>query len=773
MRILLVVHGFPPLARGGTETYSHSLATRLRDAYGDDIAVLTREHRLDAPEYRVRDERRDGLRVRWINNTFRETRSFEETYENPAITALAADFIDVIRPDVAHIHHLTCLSTGIVFELKKRRIPIVLTLHDYWLLCHRGQLLDLRLQRCNGPLEDGCAACIGVAGQVGSAVYAGARVVRALETRLPEAISQPIRQGAERIATRLTDTRQDPTIARLAHMRRVLDCVDHVLAPSRHMRDRFLPIVPAERIDVSEYGVARERFVAARRSSTGEPDDRNSPRPRQPLRLGFLGSLMVSKAPHLLIDSYRRLPAGSATVTLVGGHSAYHGDDSYRAHLEPLFQTPGVVATGAIPLDAIPETLVSFDLLVVPSIWEENSPLVIREAFAAGVPVVASRIGGIPEMVADGVGGLLFEPGDTDDLARVLHRIVDEPHLLSTLRSSIPAVRDLDDDADATRALYQRLAGRDTGSTGPRAIPSSPHEHVAAIVLNYQTPDETLLAVRSLLASTRPFDEVVVIDNAADDALKTTLRDLLDRITLISAGSNLGFSGGVNIGIREAQQRGASHIFLVNSDVVLAPSALDTLLSAFRDYPNAGIVAPVVLARSRPGTIATAGMTFSPVTGRMRHPDTARPFDESLMAAWKETAGVSGCAMLIANKVFDRIGLLPEKYFFAFEDLAFCLSARDAGFAVGVCGAALAYHEGSRTLGAASTRRLYFGTRNQLLLAAERPARGTVHRAFRAGAILVFNALYALRASGGSIGGRLAAVARGARDHARRRYGPD
>ena len=75
------------------------------------------------------------------------------------------------------------------------------------------------------------------------------------------------------------------------------------------------------------------------------------------------------------------------------------------------------MATGAIPLDAIPETLVSFDLLVVPSIWEENSPLVIREAFAAGVPVVASRIGGIPEMVADGVGGLLFEPGDADDLA--------------------------------------------------------------------------------------------------------------------------------------------------------------------------------------------------------------------------------------------------------------------------------------------------------------------------------------------------------------------
>jgi GT2 family glycosyltransferase len=157
----------------------------------------------------------------------------------------------------------------------------------------------------------------------------------------------------------------------------------------------------------------------------------------------------------------------------------------------------------------------------------------------------------------------------------------------------------------------------------------------------------------------------------------------------------------------------------------------------------------------------------------MRHPEAGKPFDASLMPTWKEVDGVSGCAMLIADEVFDRIGLLSEKYFFSFEDLAFCLSARDAGFGVGVCGAAVAYHEGSRTLGAASPRRLYFGTRNQLLLSAERPACGIVHRAARAGAIVALNVLYALRTSGGSIGGRLAAVARGAQDHIRGRYGPD
>jgi GT2 family glycosyltransferase/glycosyltransferase involved in cell wall biosynthesis len=763
MRVLLVVHGFPPLAQGGTETYSHALATRLRDQHGDDVAVLTREQNRGAPEYRVRDELREGMRIRWINNTFRETRSFEETYDNAVITALATAFIDEFRPDVAHIHHLTCLSTGIAFELKGRGVPTALTLHDYWLLCHRGQLLDLNLRRCPGPLH-GCAACVGAAGHAASAVYAGARVVRALESQLPASVSEPLRRGAEKIATRLADNTGDSAIARLAHMRRVLDCVDHVLAPSRHMRDRFLPMVPAARSDVNEYGVAHERFVATRRRPSA---------PQRPLRLGFLGSLMVSKAPHLVIEAFRRLPQGSATVTLAGGHSAYHGDDSYRTFLEPLLKTSGVSAVGPVALDAVPETLASFDLLVVPSIWEENSPLVIREAFAAGVPVVASRIGGIPETVADGAGGLLFDPGDADDLARVLNRVVHEPDLLATLRSGIPEVRDLDDDTRATRALYERLASDRSRAAGQRAAPSPPTVRVAAIVLNYKTPDETLLAVRSLLSSVRPFEDVIVVDNASDEALTTALRELLDRINLVSTGSNLGFSGGVNVGIREARRRGATHVLLVNSDVVLAPAALDTLLDALRTHPAAGIVAPVVLARSRPGTVATAGMTFSGATGRMRHPDSGGPFDESQAPAWKDVAAVSGCAMLIADAVFEGIGLLPESYFFSFEDLAFCLSARDAGFAVGVCGAAVAYHEGSRTLGASSLRRLYFGTRNQLLLSAERPARGAVHRACRAGAILAFNVLYALRTSGGSIGGRLAAVARGARDHIRRRYGPD
>jgi GT2 family glycosyltransferase/glycosyltransferase involved in cell wall biosynthesis len=774
MRVLVIVHAFPPLAQGGAEYYAHALATRLHRDHHDDVAVLTREHVIEAPEYRTRDERRDGLRIRWVNNTFRGTRSFAESYDNPRITALAAEYIDEVRPDVAHVHHLTCLSTGIAFELKRRGVPVVLTLHDYWLLCHRGQLLDVNLERCDGPLPDGCAKCLGRATEGGAAIYAGARAVRALESHLPVGVTRSVRQAAEKVASTLAGTAQDAPRARLAHMRQVVDCVDRTLAPSRHMRDRFLPLISPGRIEVSEYGVDLERFSVRDPRIDRSSDLAVFDQDRRPLRLGFLGSLMVSKAPHLLIEAHQRLPSGSATVTLVGAHTPYHADDSYRARLEPLLRLPGVTCSGPLPPDEVPQLLASFDLLVVPSIWEENSPLVIREAFAAGVPVVASRIGGIPEMVEEGAGGVLFEPGDVDDLTRVLRHLTDDPTLISHLKARIPVLRGLDDDARMTRGLYARLVDAAAKRSGcPTDAPTHTRARVAAVVLNFQTPDETLLAVRSIAASIRPFDDIIVVDNGSDETCRVALADVRDRISMVQTGSNLGFSGGVNAGIREAQRRQASHVMLINSDVILAPSALGTLLEALEAHPSAGIVAPLVLSRTMPDTIATAGMSFSELTGRMRHAEAGQSFQNTAGRPWEEVSGVSGCAMLVADAVFHRIGLFPEQYFFSFEDLAFCLAARDAGIGTGICRTAVAYHEGSRSLGPRSVRRLYFATRNHLHLAAGRPAMGPVHALLRSAAIVTYNALYALHAPGATPLARLRAVARGVRHHAARRYGSD
>jgi GT2 family glycosyltransferase/glycosyltransferase involved in cell wall biosynthesis len=758
MRILEVVHGFPPAAQGGTELYAHTHALALGGC-GDDVLVLTREQDPNRAEYDVRTETRDGLRIVSVNNTFRGTRTFEETYRNEAIGAIAGGVIDEFTPDAAHIHHLTGLSTTIVRSLAERQIPTVFTLHDYWLMCHRGQLLDVNFRVCDGPGTAGCHACLPAAGGAGPVGFTGAAAVRALERRLPEAPARQLRRVAEGFAGLISSAgeAEDQERRRIAHMRAVCAEVTHFLAPSRDIRDRFVQCgVAPERITVSPNGVDQRGPIRLK------PDPTDHDR----LRLGFLGSLMVSKAPHLLLEAVARLPVGSVSVDLFGAYSAYHGDDSYRQRLEPLLHGDGVRVHGVIPHEQIAEALASIDVLVVPSIWPENAPLVIQEAFLAGIPVVASRIGGIPEMVADGKNGLLFRAGDVGDLSRALARLLQEPDLFATLRAGIPPVRSIQEDVRLARRMYSPMSA---GS----AVITRAGTRIAATVLNYRTPDETLLAVRSLLASKRPLDDIIVVNNDSTDDTRHALKDVWSKITYIHTGSNLGFSGGTNVGIREALARGADRVLLVNSDVIVPPDAVEHLDRCLDTTPDAGIAGPVVLARSEPDRIASLGMSYAPSTGRMRHRGygSANRPDQ---AEARLVDGVSGCLMLVKRDVFDAVGIFDEEYFFSFEDLDFCLKARRAGFATVLAGLATVYHEGGQSLGATSPRRFYFAARNHLLLARRaEPSAGRFRSWSRTCSIVMLNLAHAVVSRGGSLPARLGAAASGTRDYLAGRFGAE
>jgi glycosyltransferase involved in cell wall biosynthesis len=99
-------------------------------------------------------------------------------------------------------------------------------------------------------------------------------------------------------------------------------------------------------------------------------------------------------------------------------------------------------------------------VLVVPSRWYENSPTVILEAFAMGIPVIATRLGSMPELVKHEESGLLFEKDSTEDLRAQIKRLIDEPDLLPRLNIGIPHVPTIDDEVGAFYAHYQKLTGK-------------------------------------------------------------------------------------------------------------------------------------------------------------------------------------------------------------------------------------------------------------------------------------------------------------------------
>jgi GT2 family glycosyltransferase/glycosyltransferase involved in cell wall biosynthesis len=767
MRVLLVVHGFPPAASGGTEIYVHSFARALAALPAVDVFVLTRDADPNRPEYAVRTVRTtDGVTVFRINNTFQACTSFEDSYANPALAAVAGRLIDRIDPDVVHVQHLTCLSSGILSQAAGRR-ALLMTLNDYWLICHRGQLMRPDGQRCDGPFEHGCDGCVPRGVLAGPTVYRAGRMARAMPL--------PGTAGGVRAATKLLELctsiahTRDASWARLQHLRQACSVVDLFLAPSATMEAWAVRFgIDRSKLRRCDQGIDLSPFAGVARTPSGT------------LRLAFAGSLIPSKAPHVLLEAVTSLPPHRVSVDLLGTPAPYHGDSSYGDRLASLLGQPFVRKLGPIPHDRVGDAFGDVDALVVPSEWIENAPFVIREAFAAGLPVIASNLGGMAEMVRHDRDGLLFAPGDPSALAAQIRRLLDEPDLLERLRQGIRRPMSIQQDAAENLTRYEQfLRRRPVQEPRPMPEPAGPERAVVrasrraslhAVVLNYRTADQTWLAVRSIETSSVPITTLIV-DNGSNDGSVDRLRTSLPAATVIPTGRNLGFSGGCNAGIRAALEEGARFVLLVNSDAVLAPNAAERLLAAAAANPRAGIISPVLLSREEPDRIASAGIRFSAKTGRMRNIAAGQPLSLLPSGVAHAVDAVSGCVMLVRREVFERAGLLDEAFFFYFEDIEFCLRARRAGFETLCVPDALAYHEGGRSIGRTSPDRVYFATRNHLRMGRMTEG-GRAATWLRGGLIVGLNAGYVLLSGETPRIRGLGALARGVWHHLGGRYGP-
>lgn len=725
MRILLVHHAYPPESLGGSELYVAALARQL--AREHDVAVLHRSADPAREDHDVVESRQQGVRVISLNNLHRAVPGFE-SYRDARVMAAATRILDDFKPDLLHVHHLSGLSTGIVFAARERGVATAITLHDFWPLCPLGQLLNVKLEVCPGPTPRRCLGCVG--GQVAVRPTLAAAAGRSLPLAPPIGrLLARLGSGEERIAERLDE------------MREVLRSADLLLSPSQFLRMRVEAAWGISGIRVLEYG--REPLAKAPpREASGQ------------LRIGFLGSAIPSKGVHVLAEAFRSLDPARASLAIHGGFPPYHGDRGYEARVRAILGPAAVAALrGPFAPDAIDRVLAGLDVLVVPSIWEENLPLVVQEAFLVGLPVVVSEHGGLAELVREGIDGLRFRPGDAADLGRVLRRLIEEPGLRASLGKTARAVPTMAEHVAALRALYEEARRRFASRPG----------RVGVVVLDRGMPAEAAAAAESCHDA---FVEarVLIVENGPGPAQRLPVAGA----SLLQLDSNRGFAGGMNAGIERLRKDGCDRILLLNNDARLTPGALRRLAEAMED-PGLAAVGPVIV-RAQDGRVESRGSRFDARSGRFQlrgHGETPRPCEGLL-----PVESLSGAALMLSVPALDQIGVLEESYFHSFEDVDWCARARAAGLGLAVVLGARAKHGGSRTLGTASAERLYYAARNHLL-AAERslPLRGA-SRALRAGRILGLNLLHALRQADVPRQAGLRAVLAGAADYRRGRFGP-
>jgi len=450
MRIAQIIHGFLPENSAGSELYVYYLSKELAKRHS--LSIFSRIADRAFAEYAVVADTFDGLPVFKINNTFRECDSFQKTYRNDIIDKKFGEFLDLVRPDVVHFHHVTCLSTNLVRVAKERRLPVVFTLHDFWLICQRGQLVKRDLALCQGPQPHECARCL--ADQL--SIRGGHQKVSQIYQKTKNVIGKELSRmkGFVKrlylLQAKLFFMSQRRAInqihERTRHINEICALVDLFVSPSQFLRAKFMEYgIPPGKILFSKNGHQVSHFSAF--------EKRKSDR----VRFGYVGTLIPTKGAHVLIEAFNGVRSGEAELKVYGRFLPYGGFEDYPDLLPRLVRNERIRFLGEYQHSQISDIMAEIDVLVVPSIWHENSPLTIHEAFLAKTPVIASNIGGMAELVQDGVNGLLFKVGDIADLRKKITMIVQHPDLISKLSANIGPVKTIEENAVEVEKIYQDL----------------------------------------------------------------------------------------------------------------------------------------------------------------------------------------------------------------------------------------------------------------------------------------------------------------------------
>lgn len=417
--VLYVCHNHPSVRPGGAE------------AYALEIYEATRDGEMFSPVFLAKGEPPGGGLGRCHGTYFRPVGDDPNQYfiqtdgydfdglsgtitEKDFYTKHFRDFLCAVQPDLVHFQHTLFLGYDMIREVRATLpgVPIVYTLHEFLPICHNnGQMV--RTEAAGGGL-------------------CGAATPQRCHECFPGIPSQDFATRTQSIQSHL-------------------GLVDLFLAPSEFLARRFLEWgIPRDKMRVEEYG----RVLPPRSAPTEERLRRN--------RLGFFGQLNPYKGIDLLLEAMARL---SAEGLLADPQLWVHGANleiqkgRFQNRVRELrdMTSANVTFVGPYAHGDLPALMGEVDWVVVPSVWWENSPLVIQEAFAHRRPVICSDIGGMAEKVADGVNGIHFRAGDAGSLAGAIRTAIEDPHLWHRLREGIPEVYDMARHVRVLSKLYGEL----------------------------------------------------------------------------------------------------------------------------------------------------------------------------------------------------------------------------------------------------------------------------------------------------------------------------
>ena len=507
MKILNVIHGYPMRYNAGSEVYTQTLCHSFSKRH--EVHVFTREENAFSPDFHLRTEAdadNPDVTLHLVNNP-----RLKDCYRVKQIDQCFAEVLDNVRPDVVHVGHLNHLSTSLLIQAKTRDIPIVFTLHDYWLMCPRGQFMQMfpedpnnLWKECSGQENRKCAE------RCYSRYFSGAPKEHAVDVAYWE----------------------DWVDRRMKHIREMADLVDLFIAPSRYLHNRYRDEfgLPEKKLVHLDYGFSKDRMNGRDRAND------------EWFVFGYIGTHIPAKGIHDLIQAFGELegepilriwgrPRGQDTESLKAMAAALPNNIGKRVEWLPEYRNQHIV------LDVFNRC----DAIVVPSVWVENSPLVIHEAQQVRVPVITADVGGMAEFVEYEVNGLLFNHRSTKALAEQMQRFVDNPESAKQLgargylHSASGDIMDIEAHAQDVERLYSNvIQSSQMISTKKRAGPwritvdTNPDTcNLKCIMCEEHSPHSPLQLVRRAEKLPRRLMPFEMIEKVVADAAPHGLKELI------------------------------------------------------------------------------------------------------------------------------------------------------------------------------------------------------------------------------------------------------
>lgn len=440
MKIVLFVHCYFPDHFYGTESYTRVVARNLREL-GHTVKIVTATFAGETAQTAFIEEYEwEGTGVLRFDRNLIPNRVVRDTYYMPELRTVLERILRRERPDVVHVCHLVNHTTALLEVLDSLAIPTVGTFTDFYGICFNNKLQTHDEALCAGPdrYRTNCLNCFlkEVAGQTrgGLPRLAGHKAVRPFSSLLARlampALKPAWREDIEAIVER-------PAILADAYRR-----YDAAVAPTQFLHDAYRRNGFEGRLDISRFGIDIDRAPKPERTD-GK------------VHFGFIGQFARHKGVHLLVEALDSIDHENARLSIWGDEQT---DPAYALEMRRRAAWLPVAFRGTFPVEEMAQRLAEIDVLVIPSLWYENSPLILLQALATHTPVIIADVAGMTEFVPPLEFGVYFTRGSAKSLATALEHFAKDPALARAMSRKIGYERTTRHMVDDLLRIYEDVA---------------------------------------------------------------------------------------------------------------------------------------------------------------------------------------------------------------------------------------------------------------------------------------------------------------------------